>query len=77
MVCVNCQSHRLRRITREGFLRTTLAPLFGYFPWRCSVCRTEQLLKVRGKRTNASDQGSSYPDSPSQSASPLRQKIVR
>ena len=50
MVCMKCQSHRMHRIRREGFLRVALAPLFGYFPWRCSVCRSEKLLRTRGKR---------------------------
>ena len=55
MVCSKCQSHRMRRIRREGILRAYLAPLFGYFPWRCSVCRTEKLFRNRGQRRSATD----------------------
>jgi hypothetical protein len=39
---------------RKGFLRVKLAPLFGYYPWRCSVCRKEELLKVRGYEKRSS-----------------------
>jgi hypothetical protein len=48
MVCAKCQSNRMRRIKRVGFLRTRLAPLLGYYPWRCSLCATEKLLRARG-----------------------------
>jgi hypothetical protein len=50
MECPKCQSDRMHRIKREGLLRVTLAPLFGFFPWRCSVCRTERLIRTRGLR---------------------------
>jgi hypothetical protein len=40
----------MRRIKREGFLRKNLAPLFGFYPWRCSICGTVQLLRARGER---------------------------
>jgi len=49
MICTNCESYRIRRIKREGFLRVKLAPMFGYYPWRCSTCGTVQLLKSRGR----------------------------
>jgi len=57
MVCAKCQSPRMHRIRREGFLRVALAPLFGFYPWRCSVCRTEKLIRTRGirKRHESSD----------------------
>lgn len=57
MFCATCQSYRMRRIKREGFLRLKVAPLFGYYPWRCSVCGTVRLLKARGvrKRTRKAD----------------------
>jgi hypothetical protein len=50
MICAICQSHRMRRISRKGLLRKVLAPLFGYYPWRCSSCFTEFMLKSRGQR---------------------------
>jgi len=49
MICPKCTSYRIRRIKREGFLRRSLAPLFGFYPWRCSTCGTVQLLKTRGR----------------------------
>ena len=55
MVCSKCQSQRMRRIRREGFVRVILAPIFGYYPWRCSVCRTEKLVRTRGVRRSSSD----------------------
>jgi hypothetical protein len=58
MICTKCKSYRIRRIKREGFLRRKLAPLFGFFPWRCSTCGTVQLLRARGRparRRNASN----------------------
>jgi hypothetical protein len=54
MVCSTCHSRKMRRIMRKGFLRVKLAPLFGYYPWRCSVCRKEELLKVRGYEKRSS-----------------------
>jgi hypothetical protein len=48
MICTNCKSYRVRRIKREGFFRIKLAPLFGFYPWRCSNCGTVQMLKMRG-----------------------------
>ena len=51
MICTNCKSSRVRRIKREGFLRKKLAPLFGFYPWRCSNCGTVQMLKMRGRPT--------------------------
>ncbi len=49
MICANCKSNRIRRIKREGFLFKSLAPLFGFYPWRCFTCGTVQLLKMRGR----------------------------
>jgi hypothetical protein len=64
MVCPKCQSHKMHRIRREGFLRENLAPLFGYFPWRCSVCRTEQLLRERGGQRSSQESTSQHLDAP-------------
>ncbi len=58
MVCLKCQSHRMHRIKREGVLRVWVAPVFGYFPWRCSVCRSEQLLKARNSKNHPLDSDS-------------------
>ena len=54
MFCTKCHRDRMRRIKREGFLQVWLAPLFGYYPWQCSNCATEHLLRARGKQLNMS-----------------------
>jgi hypothetical protein len=66
MICKNCRSYRMRRIKREGLLRKYLAPLFGFYPWRCSDCRTVQLLRSRGKRRSKHQEDSSHQDSASE-----------
>jgi hypothetical protein len=54
MECKKCKCDRMRRIKREGYLHTKLAPLFGYYPWRCSICLTVQLRRSRGKQHSMS-----------------------
>jgi hypothetical protein len=57
MVCKKCRHDRMHRIARNGFFRVRVAPLFGFFPWKCSICGAEQLLRARGtrKRSQATD----------------------
>ncbi len=74
MVCPKCQSHRMHRIRREGFLRVNLAPLFGYFPWRCSVCRTERLLRTRGARRSSHESTVQRLDAPVAPVEQLRRE---
>lgn len=50
MICIVCHSHRLRRIRRAGFFRLEVAPLFGFYPWKCSNCGSTQMRKTRGMR---------------------------
>jgi len=50
MVCPKCQSSRMHRLRREGFLEKKVVPLFGYFPWRCSDCKAELFLRARNDR---------------------------
>lgn len=64
MICPKCHSFRIRRIRREGFLRKRLAPIFGYYPWRCSTCGTVQLLKARGKRARRREAGNTSTEAP-------------
>jgi hypothetical protein len=45
----------MHRIKREGFLRVKLAPLFGFYPWRCSACGTEHMFRDRGERKSKPD----------------------
>jgi hypothetical protein len=35
---------------RQGFLRESVYPLFGYYPWQRRSCKAEILLKSRGQR---------------------------
>jgi hypothetical protein len=72
MVCKICQSQRMRRLERVGFLHRRLAPLFGFFPWRCSHCGTVQLLRARGKRQSPREMGNPHREAAGHSAEPLR-----
>ena len=72
MMCPECQSHRIRRLTRRGFFRARLAPLFGYYPWRCSSCGTEQLLRARGERKRKHDEGNPQGEAPGNSPDQLQ-----
>jgi hypothetical protein len=45
----------MHRIRREGFLRVKLAPLFGFYPWRCSSCGAEHMFRERGERKRKPD----------------------
>jgi hypothetical protein len=62
----------MRRIKREGILRKWLAPLFGYFPWRCSSCQVEKLLKSRGKKRSSEDATESRREAEGQSSGQAR-----
>jgi len=55
MMCSKCRCHRMHRIRREGFLRVKLAPLFGFYPWRCSSCGAEHMFRERGERKRKPD----------------------
>jgi hypothetical protein len=59
----------MRRIKREGFMRKVLLPFFGFFPWRCSYCQEEHLLRVRGKKAGRADAGKPRGEAPGPSAS--------
>lgn len=60
MICKKCKSYRIRRIKREGYLQTKVAPLFGFYPWRCSNCGTVQLLKMRGRPARKRNSDTTY-----------------
>jgi hypothetical protein len=49
-VCPRCGNQYLIRLARCGFLENKLLPLFGYYPWICSACRTRKYFRTRGKR---------------------------
>ncbi len=50
MECPKCKDRALRRMKRQGFLRESVYPLFGYYPWQRRSCKAEILLKSRGQR---------------------------
>jgi hypothetical protein len=50
MQCPECHRGELRRTGRKGFLEQNLYGRFGYYPWRCPVCRHRMLVKNRGQR---------------------------
>jgi hypothetical protein len=50
--CAKCGSHKLRRVERKGFLQKKVYSFFGYYPWRCSTCRTRFLLRKRDYRAS-------------------------
>ena len=74
MVCASCESYRMRRIKREGFLRERLAPLFGYFPWRCSNCGAIQMLRSRGEQRHSRDAANQLTEASRASTGQLRSR---
>jgi ssDNA-binding Zn-finger/Zn-ribbon topoisomerase 1 len=46
--CPNCHQEQLARISRRGFLRKHVYPMFGYYPWECAICRHEYMIRKRG-----------------------------
>jgi transposase-like protein len=48
--CPRCDSENLRRLRRKGFLQGKIYSKFGYYPWRCTKCFSDFLLKRRGSR---------------------------
>jgi len=46
--CPKCDQDMLTRIARRGFFRNHIFPIFGYYPWECSGCRREVLVRQRG-----------------------------
>ncbi len=45
--CQKCESGKVRRVFRDGFLQTKVYPLFGYYPWRCTRCGRVVMLRKR------------------------------
>jgi predicted RNA-binding Zn-ribbon protein involved in translation (DUF1610 family) len=45
--CQKCGSDRVYRLEREGFMQKKIYPLFGYYPWRCKICREHVMLHKR------------------------------
>jgi ribosomal protein L37AE/L43A len=59
LTCPHCRREQLARIARRGFLRQKLFPAFGFYPWECSMCRRQFLLRKRGGVYRKSSQKSS------------------
>ena len=45
--CEQCGCDKVLRVSRQGFMRTRVYPLFGFFPWRCSRCGHDVMLHKR------------------------------
>lgn len=46
--CKLCRQTQVYRMQRMGWLENGFYSLFGYYPWRCAVCRTKIYLRNRG-----------------------------
>jgi transposase-like protein len=46
--CPRCAGNHLKRKRRESFFERRVFSLFGYYPWKCSMCGGSFLLKKRG-----------------------------
>jgi hypothetical protein len=51
--CPKCHNFSMRRIGRSGFLQEKIFPMFGYYPWECTKCKLEKLLRHRGPRKSS------------------------
>jgi hypothetical protein len=47
-VCKHCGSGHLRRLNRRGWAQMRLLPVFGVFPWECTLCRTRTFYRDDG-----------------------------
>ncbi len=68
MVCKECNSTKMHRIHRRGFLQTKLAPKFDFFPWECSICRHQQLERTRNEHRSSHDKDKPRKETLSQAA---------
>ena len=48
--CPRCGAERIKRMRREGFFKRKICSAFGYYPWRCTKCLGNFLLKKRALR---------------------------
>ena len=57
--CPRCEARYMKRIKRAGFAQKVVYPIFGYYPWRCTKCLGNFLLKQRSqaKRRRAESTG--------------------
>ena len=45
--CPRCGAEHMKRMRREGFFNRRICAAFGYYPWRCTKCLGNFLLKRR------------------------------
>jgi len=45
--CQYCQSRRVFRVYRQGFLQEKIYPIFGFYPWKCKTCSAFMILRCR------------------------------
>jgi ssDNA-binding Zn-finger/Zn-ribbon topoisomerase 1 len=57
--CEECGSDKVLRVSRQGFLRAKIYPMFGYYPWRCSRCGRDVLLRKR-RRSKMKENGKEH-----------------
>jgi len=47
LYCKECNSHRVFRIFRKGFLQERIYPWFGFYPWKCKDCKSCMFYRKR------------------------------
>lgn len=47
--CRRCGQREVARISRQGFFRRRVWPIFGLYPWQCAICGKEILRASRGR----------------------------
>src|SRR5208337_4072066 len=45
--CPRCGSNYMKRMRRAGFLQERVYAILGYFPWRCTKCLGNFMLRKR------------------------------
>lgn len=46
--CPRCGGEHMKRLRRSGLLRGKVYSIFGFYPWRCTKCLGDFMLKRRG-----------------------------
>ena len=66
MICQKCGASTLRREERRGFFQLKVFPLFGLYPWECTICREVGMYRRQfaEKRTRLPLQGDERQGSP-------------
>lgn len=59
-LCPHCQSKKIRRIKRKGFLQRRILPIFNGYPYRCGNCNRDIILfigsEIRSKKRSKTKQ---------------------